>query len=144
MNLPSSKPRTWPYRPGGTGSATTRSRKPSHSITIGGHLSSSFESEPSAYESSSSESEPSSSPSPSLSELWSPGGVSALRRGFFTSARNATQCGRCAPWKLRASDGVERRRRRGLNARDGRRDAPGKVLKDRRSPHERGRMGTSV
>jgi hypothetical protein len=41
--------------------------------------------------------------------------------------------------------GVERRRWRGLKARDGRRDAPGsKVLKDRRSPRERGRMGTSV
>jgi len=32
-----------------------------------------------------------------------------------------------------------------LNARDpGRRDTPGKVLKDRRSPRERGRVGTSV
>jgi len=32
-----------------------------------------------------------------------------------------------------------------LKARDpGRRDAPGRVLKDRRSPRERGRMGTSV
>eukprot|EP00982_Pelagococcus_subviridis_P012426 31174-Pelagococcus_subviridis.AAC.4 len=41
--------------------------------------------------------------------------------------------------------GVERRRGRGLNARDpGRRDAPGKVLKDRRSPRRRGRMGTGV
>ena len=41
--------------------------------------------------------------------------------------------------------GVERRRGRGLKARDpGRRDAAGKVLKDRRSPRERGRMGTSV
>jgi hypothetical protein len=41
--------------------------------------------------------------------------------------------------------GVERRRGRGLNARDGRGDAPGeKVLKDRRSPRQRGRMGTSV
>ena len=41
--------------------------------------------------------------------------------------------------------GVERRRGRGLKARDpGRRDTPGKVLKDRRSPRERGRMGTSV
>ena len=41
--------------------------------------------------------------------------------------------------------GVERRRGRGLKARgDGRRDAPGKVLKERRSPRERGRMGTSV
>eukprot|EP00982_Pelagococcus_subviridis_P015589 31412-Pelagococcus_subviridis.AAC.17 len=33
----------------------------------------------------------------------------------------------------------------GLKARDpGRRDAPGKVLKDRRSPRQRGRTGTSV
>ena len=41
--------------------------------------------------------------------------------------------------------GVERRRGRGLKARDpGRRDAPGKVLKDRRSPRRRGRTGTSV
>eukprot|EP00982_Pelagococcus_subviridis_P016092 31450-Pelagococcus_subviridis.AAC.16 len=29
-------------------------------------------------------------------------------------------------------------------ARSGRRDTPGKVLKERRSPRERGRMGTSV
>jgi hypothetical protein len=43
-------------------------------------------------------------------------------------------------------NGVERRRGvSGLKARDpGRRDAPGKVLKDRRSPRQRGRMGTSV
>jgi len=42
--------------------------------------------------------------------------------------------------------GVERRRRRGLKPRgDERRDAPGsKVLKESRSPRERGRMGTSV
>ena len=40
--------------------------------------------------------------------------------------------------------GVERRRGRGLNARCGRRDTPGKVLKDRRSPRRRGRMWTSV
>ena len=32
----------------------------------------------------------------------------------------------------------------GLKARGERRDAPGKVLKDRRSPRRRGRMGTSV
>ena len=31
-----------------------------------------------------------------------------------------------------------------MNARGGRRDTPGKVLKDRRSPRGRGRMGTSV
>ena len=40
--------------------------------------------------------------------------------------------------------GVERRRGRGSKARGGRRDAPEKVLKDRRSPRRRGRMGTSV
>jgi hypothetical protein len=42
--------------------------------------------------------------------------------------------------------GVERRRGRGLKAMDpGRRETTGKkVLKDRRSPRERGRMGTSV
>eukprot|EP00982_Pelagococcus_subviridis_P005637 29750-Pelagococcus_subviridis.AAC.2 len=41
--------------------------------------------------------------------------------------------------------GVERRRGRRMKARDpGRRDATGKVLKERRSPRERGRMGTSV
>eukprot|EP00982_Pelagococcus_subviridis_P004821 29351-Pelagococcus_subviridis.AAC.3 len=40
--------------------------------------------------------------------------------------------------------GVERRRGRGLKAGGGRRDAPGKFLKDRRSPRERGRMGTGV
>ena len=40
--------------------------------------------------------------------------------------------------------GVERRRGRVLKARCKRRDAPGKVLKERRSPRERGRMGTSV
>ncbi|EEH51364.1 uncharacterized protein MICPUCDRAFT_54519 [Micromonas pusilla CCMP1545] len=44
-----------------------------------------------------------------------------------------------------ASVGVERRRGRGLKARDpGRREPPAKVLKDRRSPRQRGRMGTSV
>jgi len=36
-------------------------------------------------------------------------------------------------WSSKASGGVERRRGRGLKARDGRRDTPGKVLKDRRS-----------
>jgi hypothetical protein len=41
--------------------------------------------------------------------------------------------------------GVERRRGRGLKAWDpGRRDAPGKVLKERRPPRGRGRMGTSA
>eukprot|EP00982_Pelagococcus_subviridis_P015879 31435-Pelagococcus_subviridis.AAC.3 len=42
--------------------------------------------------------------------------------------------------------GVERRRDvSGLKPRgSGRRDAPAKVLKDRRSPRQRGRMGTST
>ena len=40
--------------------------------------------------------------------------------------------------------GVERRRGRGLKARRERRKTTGKVLKDRRSPRRRGRMGTSV
>ena len=40
--------------------------------------------------------------------------------------------------------GVERHRGRGLKARGGRRDAPGRVLKERRSQRKRGRMGTSV
>jgi hypothetical protein len=50
------------------------------------------------------------------------------------------------PWSSKASGGVQRHRGvSGLKARDpGRRDAPGEVLKDRRSPRERGRMGTSV
>jgi hypothetical protein len=47
-------------------------------------------------------------------------------------------------WSSKASDGVERRRGRGLKARGGRRDTTTKVLKDRRSPRRRGRMGTSV
>ena len=40
--------------------------------------------------------------------------------------------------------GVERRRWRGLKPGGGRRDTTGKVLKKRRSPRRRGRMGTSV
>ena len=51
---------------------------------------------------------------------------------------------RTSGWSSKASDGVERRRGRGLKARCGRRDAPAKVLKERRSPRRRGRMGTSV
>jgi hypothetical protein len=51
-------------------------------------------------------------------------------------------------WSSKASDGgVETRRGRGSKPRDpGRRDTPGleKVLKERRSPRRRGRMGTSV
>eukprot|EP00982_Pelagococcus_subviridis_P006334 30067-Pelagococcus_subviridis.AAC.3 len=40
--------------------------------------------------------------------------------------------------------GLERRRGRGMKPRDpGRRETPGKVLKDRRPPRQRGRMGTS-
>eukprot|EP00982_Pelagococcus_subviridis_P015452 31401-Pelagococcus_subviridis.AAC.3 len=52
---------------------------------------------------------------------------------------------RMAGWSSKASVGVERRRGRGLKARDpGRRETTAKVLKDRRSQRERGRMGTSV
>ena len=51
---------------------------------------------------------------------------------------------RMSGWSSKASDGVERRRGRVLKARDERRDAQGKVLKKRRSPRRRGRMGTSV
>ena len=40
--------------------------------------------------------------------------------------------------------GVERRRGRGLKGRGGWREKTAKVLKDRRSPRERGRMGNSV
>eukprot|EP00982_Pelagococcus_subviridis_P010998 31046-Pelagococcus_subviridis.AAC.4 len=48
-------------------------------------------------------------------------------------------------WSSKASVGVERHRGRGLKAGDpGRRETPGKVLKDRRSPRQRGRMGTGV
>eukprot|EP00982_Pelagococcus_subviridis_P017297 31529-Pelagococcus_subviridis.AAC.19 len=47
-------------------------------------------------------------------------------------------------WSSKASIGVQRRRGRGLKAGGGRRESPAKVLKDRRSPRERGRMGTSV
>ena len=51
---------------------------------------------------------------------------------------------RTSGWSCKASVGVERHRARGLKATGGRRDAPGKVLKDRRSPRRRGRVGTSV
>ena len=51
---------------------------------------------------------------------------------------------RTSGWSSKASGEVERRRGRGLKARGGRRDAPGKVLKDRRSQRRRGRMGTGV
>eukprot|EP00982_Pelagococcus_subviridis_P012585 31180-Pelagococcus_subviridis.AAC.12 len=51
---------------------------------------------------------------------------------------------RMSGWSSKASVGVEWRRGRGLKARGGRRDTPGNVLKDRRSPRQRGRMGTSV
>eukprot|EP00982_Pelagococcus_subviridis_P014519 31338-Pelagococcus_subviridis.AAC.2 len=47
-------------------------------------------------------------------------------------------------WSRKASDlGVERRRGRVLKARCRRRDTPAKVLKKRRSPRGRGRVGTS-
>ena len=51
---------------------------------------------------------------------------------------------RMSGWSSKASVGVERRRWRGLKARGGRRETTAKVLKDRRSPRRRGRMGTSV
>ena len=44
-------------------------------------------------------------------------------------------------WSSKASGGVERRRGRVLNAGGGRRDTPAKVLKDRRSPRQRGSYG---
>eukprot|EP00982_Pelagococcus_subviridis_P004033 29026-Pelagococcus_subviridis.AAC.19 len=47
-------------------------------------------------------------------------------------------------WSSKASAGVERRRGRALKASGGRRCTTAKVLKDRRSPRERGRMGTSI
>jgi hypothetical protein len=47
-------------------------------------------------------------------------------------------------WSSKASVGVERRRGRVLKSRGGRRETTAKVLKDRRSPRERSRMGTSV
>ena len=47
-------------------------------------------------------------------------------------------------WRSKASVGFERHRWRGLKAGDGRRETRDKVLKDRRSPRRRGRMGTSV
>ena len=61
-----------------------------------------------------------------------------------TLRARSTAHGPMSGWSSKASGGVERHRGRGLKARGGRRDAPGKVLKDRRSPRERGRMGTSV
>ena len=51
---------------------------------------------------------------------------------------------RTSGWSSKASVEVERRRGWVLKARGGRRDTTGKVLKDRRSPSRRGRMGTSV
>jgi hypothetical protein len=51
---------------------------------------------------------------------------------------------RTSGWSSKASVEVERRRGWVLKARGGRRDTTGKVLKDRRSPRRRGRMGTSV
>ena len=51
---------------------------------------------------------------------------------------------RTSGWSSKASVEVERRRGWVLKARGGRRDTTGKVLKERRSPSRRGRMGTSV
>ena len=51
---------------------------------------------------------------------------------------------RMSGWSSKASGGVEGRRGRGLKAWCGRRETTAKVLKDRRSPRRRGRMGTSV
>jgi hypothetical protein len=65
-----------------------------------------------------------------------PGGVA----GVLQPVARASLSG----WSSKASDGVERRRGRVLKARDERRDAQGKVLKKRRSPRRRDRMGTSV
>ena len=87
--------------------------------------------------------------------------LASARADAPRSGRRTAKCSRGSPPEtsqgrsIRSDDvgvelkgvrsGVERRRGRGLKARDpGRRDAPGKVLKDRRSPRERGRMGTSV
>ena len=47
-------------------------------------------------------------------------------------------------WSSKASVGVERHRGRGLKPWCGRSETTAKVLKDRRSPRQRGRMGTSV
>jgi hypothetical protein len=60
--------------------------------------------------------------------------------------REASLYERSSGWSSKASDGVERHRGvSGLKAKGGWRDTPGsKVLKDRRSPRRRGRMGTSV
>ncbi|EEH52127.1 uncharacterized protein MICPUCDRAFT_65704 [Micromonas pusilla CCMP1545] len=51
---------------------------------------------------------------------------------------------RLSGWSSKASGGAERRRGRALKARGGRRETTAKVLKDRRPPRRRGRMGTSV
>ena len=71
--------------------------------------------------------------------------------GSFGSRPRSFTCLRVVPSfkatsgrRSKASVGVERHRGRGLKARGGRRETTGKVLKDRRSPRERGRMGTSV
>ena len=79
---------------------------------------------------------------------WTKISTSCTRGGDLMNAHSVSRVvpyERTSGWSSKASDGVERHRGRGLNARDpGRRDAPGKVLKDRRSPRRRGRMGTSV
>ena len=69
------------------------------------------------------------------------------RRVAFVDANRARVRLRAVPykrtsgWSSKASDGVERRRGRGLKPWGGRRETPAKVLKDRRSPRRRGRMG---
>eukprot|EP00982_Pelagococcus_subviridis_P017599 31550-Pelagococcus_subviridis.AAC.32 len=65
-----------------------------------------------------------------------------LHRAF--AALRVVPYERTSGWSSKASDGVEWHLGRGLKARGGRRDAPAKVLKDRRSPRERRRMGTSA
>ena len=76
----------------------------------------------------------------------SPPRVPSLSRSFSCASVNlgAIPYKRTSGWSSKASVGVERRRGRGLKARGGRRETTAKVLKERRSPRERGRMGTSV
>eukprot|EP00982_Pelagococcus_subviridis_P007291 30536-Pelagococcus_subviridis.AAC.1 len=107
---------------------------------------------------------PSSSPPPPPSSSSSPSPLVVVARVFSLDASSRssasipspvatdTNRGRYPHWNVGVElkdvrSGVERRRGvSGLKARDpGRRDAPGtKVLKNRRSPRRRGRMGTSV
>jgi hypothetical protein len=64
-------------------------------------------------------------------------------RGFPRALR-VVPYERMSGWSSKASGGVERRPGRVLKARDGRRETPGKGLKEWRSPRRCGRMGTSV